>query len=479
MCGIVGCMGNLNLPEKKAFRDMLLFDVVRGQDSTGIFGVPMAIASPNFTRKEVGHPMNLWDMNPTDTLFDHRGVINGFQKVLLGHNRAATMGVVNVDNAHPFTFGGVTGVHNGSLWDTYDLLGNHVVDSKCIYDTIEQEGIDYTWERINGAAALVWWDEDAQRLYMIRNEERPLYTLSNKARNALFWASEDWMILAAMYRQKIEGSEDADKKGLVPTILEPHHLYEFSITSTTYKLEGKRELKKRKPPTARGTTVTTRNMGGNRVGFKGVNSNHYHKKIKKTLINQGWAGSMKKADKELRGKEIVLKFCMSSHNKTTNVWSYWIIGHLAGCGKIELRPNTIADWEKWDAVLRNNIGSKVCVELGTRPRYKVEEGCTTYYASTDNMKFLRTERYNTPQSNVITLPAKEEPITLYRVWGGVKVPEGQFSETLKKAGGCCAHCDDVLSIDDHTEMLWAKKDVVICKTCSEQPYIEELLRGTY
>ncbi len=474
MCGIVGCMGNLNQPEKKAFRDMLLFDVVRGQDSTGIFGVPLTLNNPTFMRKEVGHPMNLWDMNPTDKLFDYRGVISPFCKILLGHNRAATMGEITVDNAHPFEFGDITGVHNGSLWDTYDLLGDHVVDSKCIYDTIEQEGIDYTWERLHGAAALVWWDDGAQRLYMIRNEERPLYTQANKSRSALFWASEEWMIMAAMYRHKIQGSEDAGKNPLTPTMLQPHHLYEFSVTASNFKLEDKRELKKRKPSPVLGTT-TTHKVGGN-TGFKGGNTVVYPKKEKSALINQGWAGTMKKADKELRGKEVVLKFCMRSYTQDGG-WKYWIMGTLTGYGDIMLKPNTVADWDKWFQVLKNHEDSRVCAELGTRPRFKIEEGKTVYYASSDKMKFLRTESYKRPQGPLALPPPKEKDITLYKVFGGVKVPEDQFQKALKATGSVCLHCDNVLTIDDHSELHWHSKEQVLCKTCSENPYMEELLRA--
>ena len=471
MCGIVGCLGNINQPEKKAFRDMLLFDVVRGQDSTGILGVPFPAQDEPFIRKEVGHPMNLWDMNPTDETFDHRGAVMPFVKVLLGHNRAATMGEITQENAHPFQFGDISGVHNGSLWETYSLLGDHIVDSKCIYDTIEQEGIDYTWERLNGAAALVWWDDGAERLYMVRNGERPLYMFSNNKHDALFWASESWMILAAMGRNNISMDKGAKGEYLHPEQLEAHKLYEFSASAMGYKLESTRTLKKWKTSAI---TTTTRYMAGVKAGFRNMRSTD---KSKKTLINKGWAGKMEKADASMRGREVHLRFCMSAYISDTKSWSYWIIGNLTSGEKIEFRPNTVSDWDKWDAVIRNSQGKKVLTTLGTRPRLKVENGEPTYYASTDNMKFLRTEAHKSAASEEPLVTEKPKEVTLYRVFGGVKVPENLFNKALKEAGGCCAHCDDVMSLDDHTEMYWARKDTILCKPCSENPYVEELLRA--
>lgn len=188
MCGIVGIANKNGIDSKlsNAFARMLYVDVFRGKDSTGIAeynklsGVSTykkALASYDFIQL-VG-ARNLLSPNIQTT-------------VLLGHNRAATKGIVNDDNAHPFTFDGITGVHNGSLitWD--NLAKGMTVDSRAIFKAISE--VDDPIEvipHIKGAFALVWIDDRRNRLCMVRNSERPLWIQPTV--DGISWASEPWI----------------------------------------------------------------------------------------------------------------------------------------------------------------------------------------------------------------------------------------------------------------------------------------------
>jgi len=178
---------------------MLVFDYVRGEDSTGVAGVAKhggAVA----VAKEVGHPFNLFDTKRFDKLMFPSN------RVLIGHNRYATQGAVNAKNAHPFDFDGLVGVHNGTL-NNKSVLEDHkdfAVDSENLYHHIHLFGLEDAIKRILGAWALVWWDKDQDTLNFLRNKERPLYMCYSDDVKRIYWASEEWMLDIALQRNDIK-----------------------------------------------------------------------------------------------------------------------------------------------------------------------------------------------------------------------------------------------------------------------------------
>lgn len=198
MCGLVSVFGAITVAQEKAFKNMLVFDQVRGEHSTGVAFVPKGTNSPIVT-KVVGTP---------DQLFETRAfekAMTGSHRALIGHNRYATVGKVNRANAHPFTCGDITGVHNGSLRN-YTRLEGHgefEVDSNVLYNHISEHGLQDAVNKVDGAMALIWWDEEAGTLSFYRNSERPLCYAMTKDLSACFLASEDWMIWAACSRNNV------------------------------------------------------------------------------------------------------------------------------------------------------------------------------------------------------------------------------------------------------------------------------------
>ena len=195
MCGLVGYIGTTTHSVDMTFIDMLQMNVVRGCDSTGAA----------FVSAHGGEILLLKDaVLPQDLIYtpDFKSAINRSNRTLIGHNRWATKGDITKENAHPFTIGKITGTHNGTLVSTHNLPDHtkFATDSECIFNAIDQIGIDKTWALLHGAAALVWWNSEEESLNLLTNEQRPLHFAHVKKPSGLFWASEPWTISAAAGR---------------------------------------------------------------------------------------------------------------------------------------------------------------------------------------------------------------------------------------------------------------------------------------
>lgn len=198
MCGIVGVAGDLAVKHERVFTDLLVMNQLRGFDSIGV--AKIGYARKPTVLKTLEHPASLIQSK------EYKDLLSGSNRVLLGHNRAATVGDVNVLNAHPFTHGAITGVHNGTVAYRKDLEDhqNFQVDSDNIYYHINKKGVKDLWPKLWGAASLVWWNEDEESLNFLRNKERPMYLAFDKERKVIIWASEFYMLYAATFRNGVQ-----------------------------------------------------------------------------------------------------------------------------------------------------------------------------------------------------------------------------------------------------------------------------------
>lgn len=234
MCGLVGIAGEVGYKEEKMFADLLMLDTVRGTHSTGVAAISSAGNGYNLhvEKKAVSGP----EFVSTPAFSSIKARVN---RILMGHNRFATKGEINDDNAHPFEFEKLVGAHNGSLTYFSNMFEHekYTVDSQALYSDINENGIDTTWGKMNGAAALTWIETDTLHINFLRNKERPLfYCYGNKGRT-LIWASEPWMIMVAAMRQGV----DVEEKCHDVTI---NTLYTFEVPLTADKKE-KVALKRR------------------------------------------------------------------------------------------------------------------------------------------------------------------------------------------------------------------------------------------
>lgn len=192
MCGIVGMVSSAKLGfqtnHTKLFKQLLWINTLRGDDSTGVFGIERS-GNVEYL-KSTGNANTLISSTEYDR-FDTT-MYRDFQMVV-GHNRKATRGMVTDENAHPFVADTMILVHNGTLTNHATLTDEYIsVDSKAILMHMQEKGYEETLKEIQGAFTLVWYDTKDKTLRAIRNNERPLFIASTIG--AWFFASEKEML---------------------------------------------------------------------------------------------------------------------------------------------------------------------------------------------------------------------------------------------------------------------------------------------
>jgi len=233
MCGLVGIAGDTSVALKDAFKGMLLVNQLRGSDSTGVFTVR---GEDVHVAKTLGVPEYLYDTKSFDT------AMTGTPKIMAGHGRSKTVGENSRQNAHPYDFDNLVGMHNGTLrnyysWKTYD---HKRTDSFALYSSISERGLEETFADLDpsGAWALVWYDKVERTLNFLRNGERPLWFTWTKDKRAMLWASEPWFFGAA--RRKIDlwdGIDDQGEQRSSLWQLPENELWSFSVNDRAPQAE--------------------------------------------------------------------------------------------------------------------------------------------------------------------------------------------------------------------------------------------------
>ncbi len=234
MCGLTGVAGrNLNTKQIKAFKDNLYVTSMRGPHSTGVASI-----SPDRVILQ-----KIADDSPC--FLDYYGGEHGYlhrekQTVLMGHCRWATVGHVTRSNAHPFEIGNIVGAHNGTLKDkAYLTKGAGKTDSELMFSAMSRKGILPVLNELHywSAFALSIYDKSNQKLYLVRNQDRPLFFGLGRKDATVFWASEIRMMTFGTWEQNLDVDFFACEKDT---------LYEFDLQTmkvgnmfTTTKLAEK------------------------------------------------------------------------------------------------------------------------------------------------------------------------------------------------------------------------------------------------
>lgn len=210
MCGLVGVFGRITWDDRKRFESLLRMDIVRGEDSTGMFSVINGQAE---VYKSLALPTEFLQIKTVEKL------IRDTDTALIGHNRAATQGSVTAAYAHPFQHGHITLIHNGTLRGQTGLTKQYgsyynaftESDSEAICASLaDVDDPAEVIENLSGAFALIWHDSRDDSINFVRNNERPLHMLEVVNDRAIFLSSEKGILYSALTRGNGGYSIDGD-----------------------------------------------------------------------------------------------------------------------------------------------------------------------------------------------------------------------------------------------------------------------------
>lgn len=250
MCGLFGVAGDvLTQKEEGIFKQLMIASVLRGEDSVGV----AAVYGSSYKVKDHDEETE-WDITkmvgiPHDLLYTKalaRVLGHTNKRALIGHDRAATRGVVNRRNAHPFGMTHLVGAHNGTLHGFQPDHMNYGTDSEALYANIEKNGVDKAIGDTEGAWALTWYDKRDGKFRILRNDQRTLYFSVTKDRRRMYWASEGDMLDWILRRNGIETEDGA-------RLFKHDHLIEYDIFSNNPDMLKDieiRPLKGKLPPPA-------------------------------------------------------------------------------------------------------------------------------------------------------------------------------------------------------------------------------------
>lgn len=203
MCGIVGFITTETkvgeIDRARFLKQALIIDTLRGDDSTGVFGVghePFYEDGSAYYCKQVGTGSEFVE---SKSYWEQMYDVSPYRSVV-GHNRAATVGSVDTASAHPFQVGAITMVHNGTLTNANVLpspmssLDGVTVDSHAIAHNLNLHSVEDVVENLYGAFALVWHDARDDSMNVVRNSKRPLHFSMGQGGKTLFFMSEGEML---------------------------------------------------------------------------------------------------------------------------------------------------------------------------------------------------------------------------------------------------------------------------------------------
>lgn len=469
MCGLVGVAGNLGRKEEEAFLTLLEIDTVRGPHSTGILFVNKGNEYYTVV-KHVGTP---WDLYNQEKLYSKRSLFPKTYEILAGHNRAATKGAVNTDNAHPFEFDTLVGMHNGTLINQ-SLLDDHKnfeVDSENLFYHMDKHGLRDTMRKTHGAFALVWWGRVDRKLHFVRNSQRPLHYAFSKDNKTLFWASEEWVLKAAFDRHQIK----YDEIKMLPV----EQVFSFTIPqnwSQTFDkiITGKVDvykaplIPKNNYNTGGGSTKGTKGAFGKRdLGQKPLPNSNV------TLEDSIYRDNLQ--------KELVMKPFRWITNKAVGVRNSFIECNVLNNRLLKVRLYAEQDSELWKQTIRTNTNIRCKAKTFNRSgttgdKWLVGDLRTVELVEPEQPPKLevheggKNQTENKPKG---AAPKGKQP-KYFRTFNGVLVDKPTL-EGLMHNG--CSWCADASPESEYDELVWLDTQEFVCKGCQALPdvrwYLEE------
>lgn len=248
MCGIFAFFDNSAIGfvegDMKTINGLYNLTSLRGRDSTSMIGLNKNTPQTNVIHKVMGGPENLFKGKNGKKL---RSLVTTKFHGIIGHGRKATVGSINIQNAHPFVWKNIALVHNGTyikaskkeLDELADKNGVDIsgttTDSEVLTRLIAEIGPEKTLSHCHGAYALIWHDISDGYVYFCRNSQRPLSFLSGNNSGPIVIASEQatlkWVkdysnisgnieqvIVNTLYRINVKKPQNIEKVGKIPFV---------------------------------------------------------------------------------------------------------------------------------------------------------------------------------------------------------------------------------------------------------------------
>lgn len=204
MCGIVGIAGSItDKKHTEFFQTLHHLSSLRGLDSSGIACID----------RKHRYNIHKW-VGPADLYFEgkrYETINSTGEAVILGHNRKATYGKINTENAHPFYHNQILGCHNGHIhYNQRNVLVKGLdfdTDSEALIyalSLLAEEKKDFFSFELTGAWSLVWYNFRNATLHFARNPERPLSFSFTKDNKLLAWASDPTFLRFAANRHDVD-----------------------------------------------------------------------------------------------------------------------------------------------------------------------------------------------------------------------------------------------------------------------------------
>lgn len=196
MCGLCGVMtggSKLTSFEVRVFEQLLLLNALRGSYGVGVTMVP---ADVKRAVKVVKGETTVLD---GDFQIELARAVKKEPMMLLGHTRSPTSGGWGIKYAHPFRYGKIIGMHNGTMEhikgrkpdQKVEKGADPVTDSQMLYEAISERGPEEVITGSRGAYALTWLNLGNDTFNVLRNNDRPLNFATHESfKGALFWSSE-------------------------------------------------------------------------------------------------------------------------------------------------------------------------------------------------------------------------------------------------------------------------------------------------
>lgn len=398
----------------------MYLDVLRGPHSTGVATISLREKKDELhVLKSLGQPYELYAAHPHHF---KDGIVRGNNlDCIIGHNRYATQGAVTVDNAHPFEFPNLIGVHNGTV-EQWSLVNFHqadqyVVDSQIIFSELSHNNdLQKIWDKAWGAMALVWWDKRDRCLHVANNGERPLHFAYTQDKSTMFWASERWMLDVALGKSSLKTSPvQSFKKNTHYTfdLFDPQIVVtetELIDNNTSFVSDDSFYSAQLRPA----VKVVVEVVEYNQIGEKGDGIFFARTEI---------------------GKEVGIKVWANAKGKH----SYEYIMGLVEAGTPYFSVN-------WNHVFNLNGTDMVSTH------------------SVEHLPNVRTLKPQVKEQERIVADFFGQPITR-RVW--------------RAANSCCGFCDKQVAWKEAHKIKWVTEDVYICDDCKDEPLVQEWFNPVY